>query len=278
MFTELSHFKKAAIINAAFFIFVSSAGARAISTSFESVRTKATNLLIQKQKKQALQVVANYMQNESNKNSVSEASEFMLTLAQTFISKDAQEAYESSINFTLDNPKESLQAIEICLQLEPQNSDCLIQKLRLAVRAKNKTLIERTHIQITQAVPNTSADTFTTLIIKKDETDFKTKNFVKRLIDKPGDEDFVLTVLELDRAFDAKNFSRAKDVIQYLEKHFSDWPDILYYKQKIDLESVENKIVHSTEINTLYAAKCKSLSKSTARKYRYDFELCARGS
>ena len=46
-----------------------------------------------------------------------------------------------------------------------------------------------------------------------------------------------MATLELDRSFAAKNFSRAKDVIQFFEKNFSDWPDIIYYKQKIEFES-----------------------------------------
>ncbi|MBC7742792.1 MAG: hypothetical protein H7061_11370, partial [Bdellovibrionaceae bacterium] len=209
MFKKIFYFKKAAVINAAFFIFSSLADARLVLTTFDSVRSKASLLLLQKQKKQAMAVVSDYIANETNKVAIAEASDFLLMISKTFLSKEAQEAYETSINLTSDNSKESLQQVEVCLQLEPQNAECLIQRLRLAVRLKNKSLNEKTMAILEEAIPGTIVENWAALIVKKHEPDFKSKSIVKKLTEKPSEDVFVLTTLELDRAFEVNNFSRA---------------------------------------------------------------------
>ena len=274
-------FRKAAVLNAAFFIFTNAivlkADARVGVENLASIRTKATALLLQKQKKQALQLIAEYIKAETNKNSVNEANEFLLTTSQTFINKDSQEAYETSLNITIENPKESVKQVETCLQIDPLNADCIFQRIRLAARNKNTGALENYLGQLKSTVPNTKLDLWTQPSFKKNEADFKNKTFLKKLNEKATEDSFVMATLELDRSFAAKNFSRAKDVIQFFEKNFSDWPDIIYYKQKIEFESAEEKTERPTEVSQLYEAKCKSLSKSLLRKYRYDIELCVRG-
>ena len=50
------------------------------------------------------------------------------------------------------------------------------------------------------------------------------------------------------------------------------------YKNKLNLESEEEQTKSSPEHLAAYNSKCKNITKSAARKYRYDFELCIRGA
>ena len=100
---------------------------------------------------------------------------------------------------------------------------------------------------------------------------------MKKINKTPSEDFFILTVLEIERSFAVKNFSRAKDGVEYLVLNYPEYPDTIYFKQKLDSESTEEKITNASETNLLYVAKCKSLTKSMARKFRYDFDLCQRG-
>ena len=91
----------------------------------------------------------------------------------------------------------------------------------------------------------------------------------------------IMTILELERSIQSKNYSMAKEALSYLEKNYSDWPEIIFFKQKIDAESSEKQIPNyeknqNQDTLATYQAKCKSLNKTSVRRYRYDFDLCLR--
>lgn len=273
----LSNKLKAANLFAAFLFLTTTVLANSGDmTSFPVIREKAVDLLLQKKKSQSLQLLMNYIKTDLSKGHRNEARELLLTLSQKFMSKEMQEAYESSVNMTLDSPKESLKAVEQCLSADPQQLNCLIQKARLLSLAKNKNAL----LEVISEIKDLSAGTHTELWIGlealKNEPDFKNKQILKNIPEPASEENFATLVLELDRCFKAKNYSRAKDIISWLTKNYPEWPDLLYYQYRIDFESAEEKQKASAEELQLYANKCKSLSKSIARKFRYDFELCSR--
>jgi hypothetical protein len=145
------------------------------------------------------------------------------------------------------------------------------------VRAKSTKASVATLNDIKELVPGSRQEVWLGIWVAKGDIDFKNRLIIKTLPEKNSEETFPLILLELDRAFAAKNYSRAKDVISYIEKHYTDWPDIFYYTYKINFESSEEKTKANPEQLALYSNKCKSMTKSVARKFRYDFELCLRG-
>lgn len=243
----------------------------------EAVKKKVTNLLMQKQKKQALASLDDFMQNETNRAAIKEAKSFRVQIAKMFLSKEAQESYEMSLNLTIDNPKESRKNNEDCLTREPENLDCLIQRARLIYREKKKSPLSADELEKTASYFETNEINWIKASAEKTQPEFRNYNFFKKDNSKWTEEKFVLAALEVDRSLLVKNFSKAREIIALLEKEYPDWPDLIYFKEKLDVESSENKALESTEINALYQNKCKSLSKSVIRKYRYDFELCLRG-
>lgn len=271
---------KAALLCAAFLMPFLSSKCLSQDSDFDSVKVKATELLLQKKKSQALFLIQAYLKAAHSIQKKEEALDFIIKVAQKFISREAQEAYENSINLTLENAKQAASSNDRCLALEPQHLECLVQRSRLQVREKNTRGFIETRNKIKELAPQSKFDHWLELVGQKTDSDFKNRQTIKTLPDKVIEENIGLLLLELDRSFLAKNYSRAKDIINYFEKHYSDWPDLLFYKYRINLESTEEKQRGGADNNSeqlmLYANKCKSLSKTTARKYRYDFELCIR--
>ena len=271
---------KAAILCAAFLLSFLGSPCGAEEDDFDSIKQKATELLLQKKKTLALQLILSHLKTEHSGLKKEEALEFLVKISQKFISREAQEAYENSINLTLESSKEAAKSNERCLALEPQHLECLIQQARLQAREKNTRAFLETRNKIREIAPHSRFDFWLELVSQKNDSEFKNRQTIKALPEKVAEENIGLLLLELDRSFLAKNYSRAKDLINYFEKHYSDWPDLLFYKYRINLESTEEKQRGGADGNSeqlmLYANKCKSLSKTTARKYRYDFDLCIR--
>lgn len=278
MFIKNIFIKQAAYFIAAFFFLQTDLFAKPIVETFDSIKQKTTKLLIQKQKKEAIQQLSEYLKLEKNKNTILEATEFLDTVAKMFVSKEAQDFYEASLNQTIENKKESKKNNDQCLQIEPQNLDCLIQRIRLFSREKNQKEIEKIFESLKEQKIETKTTIWAHASSHKAEPAFKNAMyFRKTFTENATEDDFVFATLELERAFFVKNYSKAKEVLTFLEKKFSDWPDLVFFKQKISLDSAEDKQNVSAEPNSFYITKCKSLSKSVARKYRYDFDLCNRG-
>lgn len=270
---------KAACISAAFLFSASlyASGPR----PYEAIKQKVTELLLQKKKSQALQLILNYSKTDLGRTQKAQAGELLLKVAQQFTSKDAQDSYENSLNLTIENPKEAFKSNEQCLSADAQQLDCLIQKTRLQIRNKSFKASMATVAEIKELVPGTKFDTWLEITGAKDQSDFKNRQIIRNIPEKQSEELLGLLILELDRSFRAKNYSRAKDLIIYFDKNYSDWPDLVFYKYKLDSESIEEKAkpnIDNNEQLTFYSNKCKSLSKSLSRKYRYDIELCARSA
>lgn len=269
---------KAAFVCAAFLFATAESSA---DYHFDSIKAKATELLLQKKKSQAIQVLTEYIKTKQGVSPDDESVGFVTQIAKKFISREAQEAYENSINLTLENIKQSIKSNEQCLLLEPQQLECLVQKVRLLIRNKNSRNATEIISQIKEIVPGSKYDSWLNLLTLKNDPEFKNRQIIKNLPEKNSEENMGLILLELDRSFIAKNYSRAKDILFYFERNYPDWPDLVFYKYKINLESSEEKqkagsdTVGSQPL-ILYANKCKGLSKTISRKFRYDFDLCTR--
>lgn len=282
--------QKAAVQTAAFFsILLPLMGhtkTKTASSELQAVEKKAINLLIQKQKKQALAALTDFIQNENNKNLISEARDFRQNLAKKFPTKEIQESYETSLILTIDNPKEAKKNNEDCLFSDPENLDCLIQRIRLLYRENRKRLIENSELEKTTKYFESNDSNWVKLATEqnivqnpanKNLIDMKASYFSKGDLSIASDEKLIFTIFEMNRALALKNLSKAREILDRIEKKFADWPDIIYFKTRLGLEASEQSAATNTDLLSQYLNKCKNLSKSTTRKYRYDFDLCLRG-
>ncbi len=275
------NFKKTAAVSAVF-CFIASNSLHAqenpgrAENSLNLVKNKAVNLLMQSQKKQALSILSDFIAKESNRLKIKEARDLRLSIAKKFLTRETQEAYEMSLNLTIENPKTARKYNEACLASDPENLECLIQKFRLAYREKRVPIKTEENEVITKYFDSTEIN-WIKLSSEKMLPEFKSYSFFKKDTQAITENKFVLAVLEIERSLAAKNFSRAKDILNSLEKDYADWPDHIYFKNKMELESTENKAAGGGELLEQYKSKCKSLNKSSVRKYRYDFDLCVRG-
>jgi hypothetical protein len=266
---------KAASLNAAF-LFLIPVHAETVS-SLENIKNKTAELLSLKQKEKAIQLVINYSKTERSRAYRVEAGELLFSIGQSFLTKEAQEEYETSLNETLDNEKKAYKAAESCLKLDPQNLDCLIQKARMAYREKNKKNFDATIEEIKSQLAGSSYESMFQLFLDRGDADFKNKQVINLLPAQPGERTLFYLIFELERSFEAKNYSRAREVLTYCEKHYAGWPDLAFYKNRLNNESSEKLQKSEDDLLNIYSNKCKSISHSAARKFRYDFDLCNRG-
>ena len=272
---SFSYILKAALINAAFLFSV--ADAKTPTSSFENIRGRVLQLLATDKKTEAIQILSNYIKADRNKAYRNDAGELLFNIGQVFLNKETQEHYETSLNETLLNDKLALKAVERCLKLDAVNIDCLIQKARCQHRLKNLKGYTETMAEIKALVANSNYEKIFEQHVAKLQTENSGKQIVTTLPTEPNEKTILLLALEIERAFLVKNYSRAKEVIAYAEKNFMDWPDLVYFKNKLNTESSENELQQDDDLKIAYTSKCKSISKSNARKFRYDFDLCNRG-
>lgn len=268
---------KAAVKYAAFLFLTSNAVANTPISSLDNIKNKTGELLSLKQKDKAIQLVINYSKTERSRAYRVEAGELLFNIGQSFLTKEAQEEYETSLNDTLENPKRALKAAEACLKLDPQNLDCLIQKARMLYRDGNKKNFISTIELIKAQLYGSAYEYLFQLFLEQENPEFKNKQIINQLPAQPNDRTLFYLVFEMDRSFEAKNYSRARELLSYCEKHYNSWPDLAFYQNRLNVESSEKQLKTEDDLLNIYTNKCKSISNSAARKFRYDFELCTRG-
>ena len=271
---SFSYILKAALINAAFLFSV--AEAKAPPSSIENIRARVSQLLATDKKDEALQILVNFLKADRNKAYRNEASELLFSIGQVFLNKETQEHYETSLNETLSNDKLALKAADRCLKLDAVNLDCLIQKARSQHRLKNTKAYAETLNEIKTIVSHSNYEKIFEQYVAKLQIENKSKQVVTALPTEVNEKTILLLALEIERAFLVKNYLRAKEVALFAEKHFAEWPDLAFFKNKLNIESSENQMQMDDDLKTIYLNKCKSISKSNARKFRYDFDLCNR--
>lgn len=276
------NFQKAVALSAAFLIFEAKlAEAFNGRLNFLDLKKQAESLLQDKKRQEALLLIDDFLKESSNKADIEKAKELKINLGKKFLSQEAQSFYEQSINLTLENKNESKKFIEQCLALEKNNLDCQIQSLRLEYR---DTINPSKNKQISAKLDNDlQSFDWIRLTIQKKDKDFKNQVILKKIPTSINETQMILTLLELERSIQSKNYAMAKEALAYFEKNYSDWPEIVLFKQKIDADSSENQVpIYEKNQNqdtlAVYQAKCKSLSKTSVRRFRYDFDLCLRGN
>lgn len=270
---KLQKFCKTALFGAVFLFHLTCFAVDLLS--LEGVKEKLTELLVQKKKAQAIQFLINYSKVEQSRISKKDLNELLVNIANQFISKEAQDAFEESQNLTMEDPRQALKLNDQCLSLDAQNLNCLIQKARLLSRLKNTKEMRSTLTEIIDLVPTSLLAKALSSYLNKSEKEIENKSGSKINFESKSEENLLFVISEIDRSFQARNYSRVKDILRVIEKNHSEWPDSVFYAAKLESESAEN-IKQKIELQSVYEKKCKNISKSLARKYRLDFNLCMR--
>ena len=242
------------------------------SETYKDIIEKAYNLSLQKDRQQALTILASAIQRESRPQAVAELKKTVSDIANLFFSDKTQQLYEVAISLRKTDFSQALGKITEASRLEPDNSAIVNEQSRLLIikgdcsgaqelAAKQEKLTpydEEIQLTLAQASLCSSGPlTATTL----DQNEAKKTNFQK----------FWLALL-VEKAVKEKDTAKAQEILANLRKVDPKYPEIAYWNWKID-QILKRK---SGEAAQKYVMTCKNISASQYRQYMIDPMLCRR--
>lgn len=244
------------------------------STSVDSYKEavdKAENLILQKDRSQAIQVLLNSLQREKNKIATQELKKKIEELGSVFLSDKAQQLFETAVSMKRKDVGQSLQKINEALRVEPDNVQILTESARLLILKGDCTSAQD---QILKLYTKNKYDENLLLAMGQIQQclgamdqyfSVRAQADSKNLSESPDWQS-----LELQRELFEKDKAKAKDRLALLQKMDSKNPQILYWQWRLSkLEGAENAVAKEK-----YNLSCNNINARTFRAYMKDPYFC----
>jgi hypothetical protein len=284
----LNEFRKAAIFIAAFSFWFGQGSSLALVTTksegYKEIISKAQNLVLQKERSQALDLLYYALKQENPKGpAYKEIKKNMSSISRVFIFEKAQQAYELAISMRKQDLTQSYKTLKDGLSHEKDNLNLLLALSRLEV-SKNECAVGKETFQKIPKPLSTDEEVqlleAQLLFCGKENLEPSSISVAdQRIIEM---QNFQLSnsslglywsLLELRKFEIQKNEQKIKEKLKTLDSLAArQHPDLLYWQWKISKKTdpYRNQLGHK------YILSCQSLSQRQSREYLIDPFLCQR--
>jgi predicted Zn-dependent protease len=243
------------------------------SETYKDIIEKAYNLSLQKDRQQALNILANAIQKESRTPAVAELKKTVQDIGHVFFSDKAQSLYETAVSMRRTDLQQSQTKMNEALRIEPDNFEILNEAARLMI-AKNDCASAAELVQKQLRIINFDEELNLTMA-QALACQSKWPEYLL-LFDAYGPKKSSLAKywwpLETERYLAAKNTTKALESLVSLKKLDPKYPEVFYWQWRID-QGLQKK---NKEDALKYVMTCKNISANQYRQYMMDPALCRR--
>lgn len=266
--------KRAALVAA--LSFSTAAFAQTSSQARESAKDiveKAQNLLLQRDRQQALHILSGAIRREKQKAQLHELVTAFDGVATYFLSDRSQQTYEAAISLRRSDIAQAQSRLQEALVMEPDNLLLVVENARLSIarreckqaiqllRAWKTKFADHSLLTLTQAQAEACLGTMETFGMKQVIAAAKSNN---------EHVPFWWSIVA-DLSAVANDSVRLKEAHGYLVKNYPDYPDNDYWAAQL-----ESKNSKKSAILKKYLMACKNVSAATFRRYMIDPMICRR--
>ncbi len=241
--------------------------------SYPEIIQKAQNLILQKNRLQALEVLSAGLKKEKpNSVAFKELKKSLHEMSRMFISEKAQQAYEFSLSLKRTDLPQAIVKINDALRAEPENLTLLLEAAR-----QNLTKGDcKSALEIAQKVQKINLwDDELALVLAQSKICLN--DFVGYINTKEGVQitnSIPWLSLEIERNIKEKNLMKAKEALNQLIKIDKNYPEQEYWAWKIDIEQKVTNIDSAQD----YKTECQNMTGVIYRRFILDPRLCTRVS
>lgn len=243
------------------------------SETYKDIIEKAYNLSLQKDRQQALNILANAIQKESRTPAVQELKKTVQDIAHIFFSDKAQSLYETAVSLRRTDLQQAQTKMNEALRIEPDNFEILNEAARLLI-AKNDCNAAADLVQKQLRIISFDEELNLTLA-QALACQSKWSDYLI-IFESYGPKKSSLAKfwwpLELERYLSAKNITKAQESLASLKKADAKYPEAFYWQWRID-QGLQKK---NKEDALKYVMSCKNISANQYRQYMMDPALCRR--
>ncbi len=250
------------------------------NTSFNKVKEQIVDLLAKNQRITAMTLIENELLRD-DKEYKNKLNSLKFNMLNDFLSLSTQEIYETSAGLVLSDKKKSLSGMQQCLALEPENLQCRWLELKYYRRYNMGIFDDKALAYIETAQSFKQIQLLkNSLLVALNRTSEITLNTNSKENKNLNSEDSILeNIINYNIAIDTKAYSKAKEILNYMNVHYTDYPDLVFMSYQLSTLWPEGVGFSESSLEKQYDAyrkKCADLPISVARKYFFDISLCVR--
>ncbi len=239
--------------------------------NFSEIIQKAQNLVLQKNRPQALEVLSAGLKNEKpNSAAFKELKKNLNEMSRMFISEKAQQAYEFSLSLKRADPPQAFVKINDALRAEPENFTFLLEAARQnLMKGDCKAALDlgQTVQKINFWDDELNLVLAQTKICLNDLVGYATMREAAQVANSVS-----WLSLEIERDLKEKNLMKAKEALSQLRKIDKKYPEQHYWAWKIDTEQKVNNLASAQD----YKTECQNMTVAFYRRFALDPRLCTR--
>lgn len=241
------------------------------SETYQNIIEKAQNLILQKNRLQALDVLKNAAQKEQNLTAVKELKKTAIDIANIFMTEKTHQLYESALTLRFSNVNDATSRINEALKIEPNNIALMLELSRLLIAKKDCKAAETNAISMVELIPFYEKVDLSLAQAYQCQNNWEGYRRIVATINIGKSEDkFAWEVLEFENALVNNQLLVAQDLLKTLEKSNPDYPELPYLRWKM---SVARQKPDNDQAQK-YLQGCKNITMSVYRKYLSDSTLC----
>lgn len=226
----------------------------------------AQNLVLQKDRDQAIRLLSKALLTEKNKNVLAEIRTILKDIGGLFLFDKSQQEYESSISFKKTDPSKWFAAVERAQKIEPDNTLIMIELIRNQINKKNlsrakeileefrsKNAFDKNVILASIFLSLAGNDGKDNSILKARVKDLQLSNYAA-----------INSYIELLERVLSGNKEKALLAVAAVKKEDSLNPQILYWEKHINGNpKTDEELI------------CESFPEHFYRRYYYDLFFCS---
>lgn len=242
--------------------------------TYQDLIAKAQNLALQKDRQQAMNILANAIRKENSKTQANnELKKSLNEISIIFFDDRTQQLYEVAITLKRTDLNQALQKITEAQRAEPDNSLLALEQARILIGKSDcsnaeevaaKQLLQDPYFEELSLARAQAAQCMGKLlpVARSGELpDVKKSIFAKFWL-----------MLEVEKRIKDKNLAKASEVLASVKKLDNKYPEIDYWHWKIDQLVRKKKSILAEK----YIMTCKNISAHLYRQYMMDPMLCRR--
>lgn len=243
------------------------------SETYKDIIEKAYNLSLQRDRQQALNILASAIKRETRPSNILELKKTMSEVATVFFSDKVQQLYETGVSLSRGDVSQAYEKILEAARVEPDNSLIVVELARLMIaRGDCKGAFETVR---KQAVLVPYDEDLKLAQAQAWACQSKWAEYQKILdsvsLKKSSLQKFWYA-LEAQRFLDLNNPAKCLESLNQLRKIDDKYPELFYWTWKLSRQQKKSKPEEAQK----YVMTCKNISANQYRQYMIDPMLCRR--
>lgn len=241
--------------------------------SAKDIIEKAQNLILQRDRQQALTILSGALRREKGKPIEAEIYQALEQVSTVFLSDRAQQIYEGSISLRRVDLGQSQQRLQEALVMEPDNLNLVLEQARLFLAksdCKAADGVVQAWVRKFSLIPSIK------LLLAQIEVCQGVMGLygVKaslQMAKEDSEKEVYWMIVAAEKAQLQKDKAKAIEISNQLNKAAPDYPDRQYWTWKYESRaSIKNQLAEK------YLMGCKNISAATYRQYMMDPQVCRR--